>query len=449
MNSPAPTPAYRAWVLGLLVTVYTSNFIDRTIVAVLQQPIKNELRLSDAQLGFLGGFAFAIFYAGLGLPIARLAERANRKAIVAVSLAVWSVMTALCGFASGFATLFLFRVGVGIGEAGGSPPSQSMISDYYPPEKRATALSIYSLGIPFGSLLGAILGGIIAQRYGWRSAFFVVGGPGLVLALVMALTMKEPARGRYDTETSGATLPLMGVVRHLAARRSWIHIAIGASLAAFASYGIGGFSAAYFIRAFHLSVQDVGLLFGLLGGVSAAGGTLAGGLVTDRLGRRDARWYALVPAIGLIVSAPITMAGYLAPTLWVAVVILLVPPILQYTFLGPSLGLTHNMVGPRMRATATAILFLVINLIGLGFGPLFVGWLSDFYARRSFLGDFAASCPGGRPAQGAASDLVMRCGEASAVGLRWAIVTAALVFVWAGVHYALAARHVRDDLNRL
>ncbi len=448
-DQPAPSRRYLGWVLGLLVTVYTSNFIDRMIVAVLQQPIKDELRLSDAELGFLGGFAFAIFYAILGVPIARLAERRSRAAIITVAIVVWSGMTALCGTAHGYAALFAFRVGVGVGEAGASPPSQSLISDYFPPERRASALSIYSLGIPFGSLLGSIIGGIVGQRYGWRAAFLVVGLPGLALAILTALTIREPARGGLDAASASRETPsFLAVVRHLAARRSFLHIAAGASLAAFAAYGIGGFSPAYFIRAFHLGLQQVGILFGLLGGVSAALGTMAGGLVTDRLGKRDARWYVWVPALGLSVGAPLTMAGYLAPTWPLAVLILLLPPIFQYTFLGPSLGLMHNMVGPRMRATATALLFLSINLVGLGLGPLFVGWLSDVYARRGFQGgDWATLCPGGRAVAGAATTLAGQCERASATGLRWAIVTCALVFFWAALHYLLAARHLKRDLG--
>ena len=450
MSAEQPTYSrpYLGWVLGLLVAVYTSNFIDRTIVSVLQQPIKDELRLSDAQLGFLGGFAFAIFYAILGVPIARLAERRSRKTIITIALVVWSGMTALCGVAHGYAALFVFRVGVGVGEAGASPPSQSLISDLYPPERRASALSIYSLGIPFGSLLGSIIGGIVGQHYGWRVAFMVVGLPGLVLAVLMGLTIKEPARGGFDgVSVSGETPSFKAVVRHLAARRSFLHIAAGASLAAFASYGIGGFSPAYFIRAFHLSLEQVGVLFGLLGGISAAAGTLAGGLVTDRLGKRDARWYVFVPAIGLSVGAPLTMVGYLAPTWPLAVLILLLPPIFQYTFLGPSFGLMHNMVGPRMRATATALLYLVINFVGLGFGPLFVGWLSDRYAGLAFSGaSFGAACPGGRAPPGSAATLVAQCERASASGLRWAIIISALVFFWAALHYALAARHLKRDL---
>ena len=453
----APPPpysrAYLTWVLTLLVVVYTSNFIDRTIVSVLQQPIKEELKLSDAQLGLVGGFAFAMFYAVLGVPIARLAEKHSRRTIITIALVIWSGMTALCGFAQGYAALFACRVGVGVGEAGASPPAHSLIADYFPPDKRATALSIYSLGIPIGALLGSILGGVIAQHYGWRSAFLVVGLPGIALAVLTQLTIREPRRGLSDSGVTAAEPPAFTVVvRHLAARRSFLHIAAGASLAAFAGYGIGGFSPPYFIRTFHLGLSEVGVVLGLLGGVSAAVGTLAGGLVTDRLARRDVRWYVWTPAIGLTLAAPLIMLGYVVPSWPIAVAILAVPPVFQYTFLGPSFGVMHNMVGPRMRATATALLLLVINLIGLGLGPTLVGWASDRFAARTFdgfahqTGSFAALCPGGRGIAGSPLDLAHQCADASALGVRYAIVACAFVFFWAALHYLLAARRLRADL---
>ena len=452
---PPYSRAYLAWVLTLLVVVYTSNFIDRTIVSVLQQPIKEELKLSDAQLGLLGGFAFAMFYAVLGVPIARLAEKHSRRAIITASLIIWSGMTALCGYAQGYASLFGCRVGVGIGEAGASPPAHSLIADYFPPDKRATALSIYSLGIPIGALLGSIIGGVIAQHYGWRSAFLVVGLPGIGLALLTRFTIEEPPRGLSDRGvTALEPPPFMAVVRHLAARRSFPHVAAGASLAAFASYGIGGFSPPYFIRTFHLGLSEVGVVLGLLGGLSAAVGTLAGGLVTDRLAKRDIRWYVWTPAIGLTVAAPLIMLGYIVPSWPLAVAILAVPPVVQYTFLGPSFGIMHNMVGPRMRATATALLLLVINLIGLGLGPTLVGWASDQFAARTFdgfanpTGSFATLCPGGRAIAGGAADLAHQCAASSALGVRHAIVACAFIFFWAALHYLLAARRLRADLAR-
>ncbi len=446
---------YLAWALGLLFLVYTSNFIDRTILSVLQQPIKEELKLSDAQLGLLGGFAFALLYSTLGIPIARLAESRSRKTIITASVVIWSVMTAFCGLARSYGALFLFRVGVGVGEAGASPPAHSLIADYFPPKRRATALSIYSLGIPIGVLVGSVLGGVIAQRYGWRPAFAVVGLPGLVLALLTQITLREPARGHSEGgEAAGTVTPSFGaVVARLWSRPAFLHVAAGASLTSFASYGIGAFTAPYFIRTFHLSLTQAGLVLGLISGVAAAVGTLGGGLVTDRAARRDVRWYVWTPAIGLAIAAPLYMAGYLAPSWPLAVAILIFPPVFQYSYLGPSFGVMHNMVPPRMRATATALLFLAINFIGLGFGPTLVGLASDLFAAHHFAGSlqmgpggFAHLCPGGK-ASASLPALNAACRSASAFGVRWAIVACAAVYLWAGAHYLLAAKRLRQDMS--
>ena len=454
---------YMGWAMGLLLAVYTSNFVDRQVLSVLQQPIKEALRLSDGQLGLLGGFAFAIFYSILGVPIARLAERRSRKTIITVSLLVWSLMTALCGLAGGFGALFLLRVGVGVGEAGASPPAHSMIADYYPPQRRATALSVYSLGIPLGSLLGAVLGGLVAQRYGWRPAFFVVGLPGVLLAVLTQTTLREPARGRSEPgadpagdglQDAAAVAPtLKAVMTLLASKPSFLHLAAGAALASFAGYGVNAFAAPYYIRTFGLSLAQVGLIFGIVGGLGAAVGVLAGGLISDRAGRGDARWYVWAPAIGTALGAPLYMLAFVLPSWPASVAVLFVTGACVYTYLGPSFGVMHNMVGPRMRATATALLFLVINLIGLGLGPTVVGVLSDLYAGHAFHaatggGGFGALCPGGKAAAGAAPGLALACRHASAAGVRWAIVTGAAVYLWAALHYALAARTLRSDLGR-
>jgi predicted MFS family arabinose efflux permease len=448
--------AYLIWAMTLLFAVYTSNFIDRTILSVLQQPIKEELKLTDSQLGMLGGLAFAVLYSTLGIPIARLAERHSRRGIITASLVVWSAMTALCGTAGSYGGLFAFRVGVGVGEAGATPPAHSLIADYFPPRRRATALSIYSLGIPIGVLAGSVLGGLIAQKYGWRPAFAIVGLPGLGLAVLTQFTLREPPRGYSEGgEAAGSAMPsLMDVVRRLMSRRSFVHVAAGAALASFGGYGVGSFAAPYFIRSFGLTLAQAGIVMGLITGAAAAVGTLGGGLLADRAARRDARWYVWIPAIGLAVAMPLYMIGYQIPDWKLAVAILLVPPMLHYTYLGPSFGVMHNMVLPRMRATATALLFLVINLIGLGLGPTLTGMASDYFARHHFAlltglqGGFAASCPGGRAMTGAAPAIASACHTASAFGVRWAIVTCAGSYGWAALHYWAAAKHLRADLAR-
>jgi MFS family permease len=453
-DMPRYSRGYLIWAMTLLFFVYTSNFIDRTLLSVLQQPIKEELKLSDAQLGVLGGFAFAALYSTLGIPLARLAERRSRKGIITAALVVWSAMTALCGTAGSYVSLFAYRVGVGVGEAGASPPAHSLIADYFPPRQRATALSVYSLGIPIGVLAGSVLGGLIAQKYGWRPAFMVVGAPGLLLAALTQFTLREPPRGLSEGgEAEGEATPsLRTVIGHLGRRTSFLHLAAGASLASFANYGIGAFAAPYFIRTFHMGLAQAGLVLGTIAGAAAAIGTLGGGLVADRLGVGDKRWYVWTPAIGLIVGAPFVVAGYLAPTWPLAIALLFVAPVVQYSYLGPSFGVMHNMVTPRMRATATALLFLVINFIGLGFGPTLVGLASDMFAAHHFTalglaGEFKAMCPGGRAAPHAPAQLGAACGAASAYGVRWAIVVCTAIYAWAALHYALAAKRIREDLR--
>jgi predicted MFS family arabinose efflux permease len=449
---------YLTWALALLVVVYTCNFIDRSILSILQQPIKEELHLSDAQLGLLGGFAFALLYAVLGVPIARLAERKNRRAIITASLVVWSAMTALCGLAGSYPVLLALRVGVGVGEAGAGPATQSLIADYFPRERRATALSIYSMGIPIGILFGAVLGGVIAQRFGWRSAFFAVGLPGLGLALLTQTTLREPARGHSDTGAERLAAQyspapsLWAVLRLLGSKPAFLHLAAGATLASFGAYGVNAFGGVFFIRNFHLSLSQAGLALGLITGVSGGLGTLAGGLVTDAAAKRDQRWYVWAPALGQLIAAPLLALGYMAHSWQTAVLWLVFPPLFQASYLGPSFGVMHNMVEPRMRATATALLFLTINLIGLGFGPTLVGVASDLYAAAHFqalphaVGSFAALCPGGRARAAAAAGLAQACQMSGAYGVRWALVTCTATFLWAGLHYVLAARTLRRDM---
>ena len=447
-------PGFKSWALFLLLVIYTSNFIDRQIIGTLAQAIKVDLKLTDQDIGMVSGIAFAVLYSILGIPIARLAERRSRTTIIAVSLALWSAFTAACGLATSFIQLFALRVGVGIGEAGCSPSAQSLISDYFPPKVRSTALSIYSLGIPLGSLFGAVLGGRIAQTYGWRAAFVIVGLPGLLLAALCRLTLKEPVRGSYDDPAAetGAPPRFGEVLRRLFAARSFPHVAFGASLGSFAGYGIAFFAVPFLLRGpFHLDIATAGGSYGIVGGLAAAVGVFLGGAVTDLIGRLSPRAYAIVPGLGFLCCAPLYVWAFQQADLISLASIAIAPLILQYLYLGPTFALTHNLVEPRMRATATALLFLPINLIGLGLGPTFVGWLSDRMAQQNFVhvGDFKALCPGGAAAKGADAVLTQACHAASFDGVKWAIViTAGAVFTWAGLHYLLAARTVKRDLAR-
>lgn len=440
------------WVLLLMTLTYTSSFMDRTILSILQNPIKQELQLSDTQLGLLGGFAFALFYSTLGIPVARLAERMDRRQLITAALIIWSVATAVSGLALGFVSLFLFRVVVGVGEAGASPPAHSLITDFFPPSQRGTAFSMYSLGVPAGVLIGSVLGGYAAQEYGWRMTFVIFGLPGVALALLIPLTIREPVRGRLDPGQSseGQTPPFSAVLAQFAARPALRHSVAGASIAAFAAYSILTFSAPFFVRSYQATLTEAGWFLGMTGGVSAGIGIFFSGMLTDRLSRRDRRWAVWAPAIGLLLAAPLYIMGFLAPTKEAAMAILLIPPALQYIYLGPTMGLMHNMVTPRMRATATALLYLSVNLFGMGLGPTITGLLSDRFAASHFSkllpGSYQLQCPGGHAAANATEALNAACASASAYGVRWALIATTLALVVSAMFYLRAAKTLRNDL---
>jgi MFS family permease len=365
-------------------------------------------------------------------------------------------MTALSGTATNFLQLAAFRFGVGVGEAGCAPSAQSLISDYFPPARRSSALSVYAFGIPLGSMIGAMSGGWIAEHMSWRIAFFIVGAPGLILALITRLLLREPPRGLSEAAGAaahaGPAPSLTTVARKLFRNRSFVHLTAGATLVSFVGYGVGGFAQPYFIRNFHLGLAQVGLVFGLIGGVSAGIGTLVGGFLTDWASRRDRRWYAWVPGIGFLIALPFYMSAYVVPSWTTAALILAVPGIFAYTYLGPTFAMMHNLVEPRMRATGTALLFFILNLIGLGGGPYFTGLMSDIMTQRAFtahgLGTYAAVCPSAIAAKHADIALAHTCMAASADGVRAAILITYLFGIWGAAHFFLAARHLRADLGR-
>lgn len=453
---PSYSGFYRGWVVALMSLMMLSNFVDRSVVSILAQPIKNELHISDFQIGLLGGLSFAIFYVIMGIPIARMAERWNRVTIIAVSLVLWSAMTALCGFARSYAQLLALRVCVGVGEAGGGAPSQSLISDYFPPHRRSTALAFYAAGLPLGSVIGVIVGGIVGQAWGWRAAFLVVGLPGLLLALLLKLTVQEPPRGHQDSKAveeaakSIADIPsLSSVTRYLIACRSFRYMVLGSGFANFASTGILQFSAAYFMRRFGLSLGNVGLILGISGGAAAMIGIISGGLFSDWAARHDKRWYAWLPAIGLTLAGPLVALGYLQTTWTAAIAILVFAGALQPISLGPFLGVTFNLVAPRMRATAGALLGVVTSALGFGLGPMTVGWLSDRFSAQAYrgVGTFDAACPGGVAHAGAAAVSKMACVSATAGGVDQAIVITSFVYILAGLLFLISARTLRSDLE--
>jgi predicted MFS family arabinose efflux permease len=371
---------YRWWVLLVLTTVYTFNFIDRQILVILQEPIKNELGLSDAQLGLLTGFSFAVIYVCAGIPIAWLADRSNRRNIIAASLALWSGMTALSGLVTSYSQLIFARLGVGLGEAGGSPPAHSMISDYFPPEQRGTALSLYTSGIYLGVLCGFAGGGYIAETFGWRNAFFIVGVPGILFSLVVLLVIREPLRGRWDSVSAPAKVSLKETMTVLKQRPAFWWIAMGCAMTSFVAYGNGNFYPSYLMRSHGFTVAGVGLALGLVSGVAGAIGTFMGGFLADRWGRQDQRWYLWVPIAGnLMAIAPMSYA-LLGEDPAVILIVLFPANVLNSLYLGPSIAMCQSLVAPGMRAMSSAILFFILNMIGLGLGPVLVGVLSDSFA---------------------------------------------------------------------
>ncbi len=379
---PLPTRAPTI-ALAMLTVVYAFNFVDRQILVILQEMIKADMGLSDAQLGLLSGFSFALVYVTAGIPIAYWADRGNRKNIIALALAVWSGMTALSGLAASYTHLLLARIGVGLGEAGGSPPAHSLISDYYPPERRATAMSVYSSGLYFGILIGYVIGGMVADAVGWRATFLLLGVPGVLFALVLALVVKEPPRGRWEDAAVNAYRPTLGeTLRVLVSYRSFCLLAIGTAIHNFGGYGTGNFAASLYLRVHGLSLTEVGLLLAVAGGLSGMIGTFLGGYLGDRLGARDKRWYLWVPMVGALLSTPAGFVYYLSDNTTVAIVGQFVATVTFSMFLGPCLAISHTLVHPAMRAFTSAVLFFVLNLIGLGLGPLTTGLLSDMLAAQ-------------------------------------------------------------------
>ena len=372
---------YKAYVLLVLTGVYTFNFIDRQILVIIQESIKGELGLSDTQLGLLTGFAFAVFYVTLGLPIARFADKNNRRNVVAVSLAIWSAMTAISGTVHSFFQLLMARVGVGVGEAGGSPPAHSMISDYFPSHQRATALSIYSVGIYVGILAGYSIGGWIDATYGWRMAFYALGIPGIIYALLLILTVKEPPKGHSDLTVADAKQPeeasFWEVIQTLLSKRTFIFVAIGCGFHTFGNYGVGNFYAPFLARVHGMPVQDIGVALGLTSGFGGIIGTFAGGFLADKFGQKDLKYYMWIPIIAGLLNYPFSYYAFFGLNVTWVLVAYFFTALLTALYLGPSIAVTHNLVDAKKRALASAILFLFLNFIGLGLGPVVIGFLSD------------------------------------------------------------------------
>ena len=421
MQSTMPAPvsaAYRGYVLVVLLIVYALNLLDRNIMSVLQVPIKAEFGLSDAQLGILTGFAFGLLYALMAIPISLFADRGYRKQVVALAVLVFSLMTAGCGLAGSFLALALFRVGVGIGEAGGVPPSASLISDYFPRDRRAFAMSIYGLGSPVGAALGVMVGGWLADSIGWRSAFLWVGGIGALIAPLVWMTVRELPRGAADSvAVENAGLP--ETVRTLWSLRAFRHWAAAGAVHAIGTYAVLSWNTPFFHRVHAMALHDVTTRLGPILGVSGAIGVVLGGAVATRMGRRDLRWYAWVPALSCLLLVPSQAAQYLAPSAGIAFIVVAASGLLHAAYTGPFFATAQSLVAANMRSMTQAVILMTFNIVGLGIGPWLTGALSDLLAPRF--------------------------GELS---LRYALVIIVLFEGWAAFHFWRAGRYLRQEMTR-
>lgn len=445
------TKGYRAWLLTLLTALSAVNLADRQGFAAIAPALKRDLTLSDTQLGLLQGVGFVVFYALLAFPLARLADRGNRVRIVASCAALLSVSVLFCSQARTFLHLLIGRFGVGGGLAGFGPPVYSLIGDHYPPRRRAGAITVMWLGAPLGALVGAAGAGWVAQNYDWRWWFIGLAVPAGLVALLALLTLREPERGLFDIPAagSGKSPPFGDVFRFLLGKRSMVHVFAGVALAATAMNGIGQFLARYLVSAFGLDIAEAGQLLGLIAVTAMASGLALGGFGVGRLGARDARWYVWGPAIALVLTTPLFLLSIAQASVATAIWPLLLGHMTLFVYYTPSLALAQNMVDARMRASAAFLFSLVLNVLGAGIGPTLVGALSDFFAKRAFpIGDYGELCPGGMATAGWGGTLAEACREASSTGVTWAIGAASLLFAWGAVHYLLAARHVRADLDR-
>lgn len=481
VNEGYGSSGYRAYVLFALIVVYTFNFIDRTLIGVLGEQIRETFGLSDFMIGILSGLAFAVLYTLLGIPFAMLAERKNRTSIIAIAMAAWSAMTVACGLAQNTMQFALARIGVGIGEAGCSPPSHSLISDYFPPEKRSSALGIFALGIPIGSMLAALGGAYIATRGGldWRDAFIWMGLPGVIGAILFKLTVKEPPRGYSDPGGAAAAaarrmpspFKVFSVVFN---KPTFWHVSLGGAMASFAGYGIGQFIAPFWMRAHGLDLMNAALIYGGVLGVAAGIGTFGSGVVADRVRSRHPNSDSWLPALGMSLCVPLMIFGYNtvgfssgATAIWLAIPVLVVAAILRYSYLAPMFAVTQKLVEPRMRATAAALLLFVVNIIGYGLGPPAVGWFSD-QGTKYQLAQLDSPVTAGECGRVEASLLATRkgrdnalsgaaldeanaindnyCKPARAIGNRVGVSVGSLFLLWAALHFYLMGRTMQRDL---
>jgi len=415
----AAKPWYRWYAVGVLTAVYASSQVDRQIMAILLEPIKLELHASDTQMGFLVGLTFAVFYATLGMPIAMLADRKNRRNIITAAISVWSVMTALCGFAGSFLQLAFARIGVGVGEAGSTPPSHSIISDLFGPAQRGTAMGIFALGVNIGLLIAYLAGGWLSENWGWRVAFFAVAAPGVLVAGLLYLTVSEPKRGALenDNDVNNSAPKFRAVARHMWKTRSLRHLAIGASLAGFIGYGFVLWMPSFLARSYGLSPTNIGLTLALFSGLIGGIGTFSAGKLADVLAKRDVRWRTWVVAAAKLGYVPFLASVFWVDELWLALVLYTIPAFFGGFYLAPTFALVQSLVSLRMRALASSIVLFLLNIIGMGFGPQLVGVLSDWFAD-----DYGKE------------------------SLRMALMILSFLNIWCAYHYFTAARTLKEDM---
>lgn len=421
--NPALKPGYRYVVLTLLIIVYTFNFLDRQILGILKDSIQVELGLTDTQVGVMGGIAFAALYSILGIPIAWLADRVSRSWIMTTALTVWSGFTVACGYAGSFWGLFLMRMGVGVGEAGGVAPAYSLIADYFPPRQRARALAAFSFGIPIGMALGILLGGLIAAHIDWRTAFIVVGVAGLIIAPVFKLMVKDPVRGGLDRpegapppEARPKAPPFGEVLRTVLPKPSFWLLAFGAASSSVCGYGVAFWLPTFFQRSLGLTLTETSIYYSAITLVGGLIGIFAGGFLADRFGGRSKAAYPLVPAIAFLVALPFFYLSLNAPSLALAFPLFLVPTALNLAWLGPIVTAVQHLAPASMRSTASALFLLINNLVGIALGTYYFGFASDLL----------------RPQFGDES-------------IRWAIYSGGAFYLIAAVLLMLAARKLKRD----
>jgi MFS family permease len=456
------TRPYRSYVLTALLASYILNFIDRALLSVVAPQMKPELGITDTAFGLLTGFGFALLYTLVGIPVAQLAETRHRVWIMAICITLWSVMTALCGLSApiviGGATIGAFwvllacRVGVGIGEAGCTPPANSLIADYYPPARRATALGYYAMGVTLGTVLANLVGGPVTDAFGWRIAFIVVGLPGVLLAGVMVLTVREPPRGYTDPPGTArrARATFRDALKEVGTKPAFWMVTIGSMFAAFGGYGINSFQSLFLNRSFGLSSGDAAVLVNTPVGLIGAVGTFATGWAAERLGKRHPNAIAWLPGVCLVASAPIHVWGFMTGQLWLCVTLLCLGGALKYTYLTGQYTIGQGVASAQARAVSVAILLFVVNLLGYGLGPLFTGALSDiiFAAQVADLGapDLTRKACEGAARAALSAPLQAVCRIAHPESLRLSMIATSGAYALSGLFFLLTCRWLKRDM---